>query len=394
MAASLLRVGRLSLAKCLQLECGRSLRTASPAAALSSKTSGSNNKKKKNSDKSAKTYFDIEKLVQHKPVGPSNRVSAAAVPESAVTPAAAATPTGHAASMLAKAVPVVPDVAPVPEVQPLVESVPHAEAAAEAVPLAVPLAEAVPLVEAAAEAVPLAEAAAEAVPVEDVAAEAVPLVEVAAEAVPLVEAAAEATAAQAVPVEDVAAAAALEAAPDSEKIKEAADVSHVVDVVAEVMEAAAGGVSEAAPVVEAIAEAAGAADVMPVVEAVSEVLSQVVESSEKLADDASGEAAREESTPAPLDPIQKLFLEAIRGYSHQSPDASGPLDVGPDYQKALAEETAKLQRLFGGGDLESFPEFNFPGESRADASYGRVALSLHREGRFPSCPRTRCRWTR
>ncbi|KAM8856916.1 uncharacterized protein ACB058_008750 isoform 2-T2 [Synchiropus picturatus] len=380
MAASLLRVGRLSLAKCLQLECGRSLRTASPAAALSSKTSGSNNKKKKNSDKSAKTYFDIEKLVQHKPVGPSNRVSAAAVPESAVTPAAAATPTGHAASMLAKAVPVVPDVAPVPEVQPLVESVPHAEAAAEAVPLV--------------EAVPLAEAAAEAVPVEDVAAEAVPLVEVAAEAVPLVEAAAEATAAQAVPVEDVAAAAALEAAPDSEKIKEAADVSHVVDVVAEVMEAAAGGVSEAAPVVEAIAEAAGAADVMPVVEAVSEVLSQVVESSEKLADDASGEAAREESTPAPLDPIQKLFLEAIRGYSHQSPDASGPLDVGPDYQKALAEETAKLQRLFGGGDLESFPEFNFPGESRADASYGRVALSLHREGRFPSCPRTRCRWTR
>jgi len=40
---------------------------------------------------------------------------------------------------------------------------------------------------------------------------------------------------------------------------------------------------------------------------------------------------------------------------------AGLVDAGPEYQKALADEIAKLQRLYGGGDLSSFPEFKFPG---------------------------------
>ena len=33
-----------------------------------------------------------------------------------------------------------------------------------------------------------------------------------------------------------------------------------------------------------------------------------------------------------------------------------------DYERHLSEETAKLQRLYGGGDLSSFPQFTFTGE--------------------------------
>uniref|UniRef100_A0A3B3CED6 ATP synthase peripheral stalk subunit F6, mitochondrial n=1 Tax=Oryzias melastigma TaxID=30732 RepID=A0A3B3CED6_ORYME len=69
--------------------------------------------------------------------------------------------------------------------------------------------------------------------------------------------------------------------------------------------------------------------------------------------------------PAQLDPIQKLFLDSIRQYSSESRASGGLLDAGEDYQKTLAEEVAKLQRLYGGGDLESFPEFSFP-EPRLD----------------------------
>ena len=48
------------------------------------------------------------------------------------------------------------------------------------------------------------------------------------------------------------------------------------------------------------------------------------------------------------------------------PRASGGLvDAGAEYQKALAEEMTKLQRLYGGGDLESFPDFKFHGEPAA-----------------------------
>lgn len=40
----------------------------------------------------------------------------------------------------------------------------------------------------------------------------------------------------------------------------------------------------------------------------------------------------------------------------------GLVDAGSEYEKALAEEIAKLQRLYGGGDLTSFPEFKFTGK--------------------------------
>lgn len=39
------------------------------------------------------------------------------------------------------------------------------------------------------------------------------------------------------------------------------------------------------------------------------------------------------------------------------------MEAEPDYEKHLSQETAKLQRLYGGGDLSSFPEFTFTGET-------------------------------
>uniref|UniRef100_A0A672ZG63 ATP synthase peripheral stalk subunit F6, mitochondrial n=1 Tax=Sphaeramia orbicularis TaxID=375764 RepID=A0A672ZG63_9TELE len=65
------------------------------------------------------------------------------------------------------------------------------------------------------------------------------------------------------------------------------------------------------------------------------------------------------NTPGQMDPIQKLFLDSIREYSSKSQATGALVDAGPEYQKALAEEIAKLQRLYGGGDLASFPEFTF-----------------------------------
>lgn len=43
--------------------------------------------------------------------------------------------------------------------------------------------------------------------------------------------------------------------------------------------------------------------------------------------------------------------------------SGGLVDAGPKYEKALSEEMAKLQWLYGGGDLTEFPDFKFPGES-------------------------------
>uniref|UniRef100_H3C100 ATP synthase peripheral stalk subunit F6, mitochondrial n=1 Tax=Tetraodon nigroviridis TaxID=99883 RepID=H3C100_TETNG len=63
-----------------------------------------------------------------------------------------------------------------------------------------------------------------------------------------------------------------------------------------------------------------------------------------------------------MDPIQKLFLDSIRLYSTKSQSAGGLVDPGSDYDRNLAEEVAKLQRLFGGGDLTTFPEFKFTGD--------------------------------
>ncbi|KTG05698.1 hypothetical protein cypCar_00034406, partial [Cyprinus carpio] len=61
-----------------------------------------------------------------------------------------------------------------------------------------------------------------------------------------------------------------------------------------------------------------------------------------------------------LDPVQKLFLDQIREYNTKSKAAGGVVEAGPAYQKNLTEEMTKLQRLYGGGDLSSFPQFRFP----------------------------------
>ncbi|KAM4607064.1 uncharacterized protein ACJ7VT_015359 [Polymixia lowei] len=60
-----------------------------------------------------------------------------------------------------------------------------------------------------------------------------------------------------------------------------------------------------------------------------------------------------------LDPVQRLFLEKIREYNNKSRMCEGIVEAGPDYEKHLSEETARLQRLYGGGDLDSFPVLTF-----------------------------------
>ncbi|XP_017293240.1 ATP synthase-coupling factor 6, mitochondrial [Kryptolebias marmoratus] len=60
-----------------------------------------------------------------------------------------------------------------------------------------------------------------------------------------------------------------------------------------------------------------------------------------------------------LDPVQKLFLDKIRDYNNKSKTGGGIVDAGPAYQKNLAQEMTKLQRLYGGGDLNQFPDIKF-----------------------------------
>ncbi|XP_055062246.1 ATP synthase-coupling factor 6, mitochondrial [Misgurnus anguillicaudatus] len=61
-----------------------------------------------------------------------------------------------------------------------------------------------------------------------------------------------------------------------------------------------------------------------------------------------------------LDPVQKLFVDKIREYNSKSKTSGGVVDAGPAYQKNLTDEINKLQRLYGGGDLTKFPDFQFP----------------------------------
>ncbi|TNN03689.1 hypothetical protein fugu_000718 [Takifugu bimaculatus] len=75
------------------------------------------------------------------------------------------------------------------------------------------------------------------------------------------------------------------------------------------------------------------------------------------------------SSSGQLDPIQKLFLDSIRRYSTASQTAGGLVDAGSEYERNLAEEVAKLQRLYGGGDLASFPEFKFSEPTFDDVSH-------------------------
>ncbi|KAJ8004243.1 hypothetical protein DPEC_G00156790 [Dallia pectoralis] len=61
-----------------------------------------------------------------------------------------------------------------------------------------------------------------------------------------------------------------------------------------------------------------------------------------------------------LDPIQQLFLDKISDYTTKSKAVPGGIvDAGSSYKKDVAEEIAKLQRLYGTGDLTKFPEFKF-----------------------------------
>ncbi|NP_001279465.1 ATP synthase-coupling factor 6, mitochondrial isoform X1 [Callorhinchus milii] len=60
-----------------------------------------------------------------------------------------------------------------------------------------------------------------------------------------------------------------------------------------------------------------------------------------------------------VDPIKKLYVDKIREFDSKSKKAGAPADAGPEYQKMMNDEIAKLQRLYGGGDLLAFPEFTF-----------------------------------
>lgn len=58
----------------------------------------------------------------------------------------------------------------------------------------------------------------------------------------------------------------------------------------------------------------------------------------------------------------RFVPEAVMSWSSSCRAAGGLVDAGSEYEKALADEIAKLQRLYGGGDIASFPEFKFTGE--------------------------------
>ncbi|XP_020787188.2 ATP synthase-coupling factor 6, mitochondrial [Boleophthalmus pectinirostris] len=60
-----------------------------------------------------------------------------------------------------------------------------------------------------------------------------------------------------------------------------------------------------------------------------------------------------------MDPVQKLFLDKIRDYTNKSKAAGGVVEAGPAFQKNMTEEVSKLQRLYGGGDFNKFPDFKF-----------------------------------
>ncbi|XP_014870508.1 cytadherence high molecular weight protein 1 isoform X1 [Poecilia latipinna] len=481
MSASLLRIGHLRCVnKCLQTEGWKMLSRAPAALPFSTKSSGSKNSSKKTSkDKSKpKTYFDIEKLVQHKPCNfPKKEVSpaASAVTEAALEAIASAatkhTPPVASAGTIAstydgttqavtasfvKEVPsniatdestveVVPEAFPgedalmleaskvaaepavdVPQVpmhpasvesapdplvdvalvdgalnlvheagpnkaepppaegslKSVVEAAPVVEVAPEEVPLE-PLVEAAPVVEAAPEEVPL-EPLVEAAPVVEVAPEEAslePAVEAAPEEAslePAVEAAPEEAslepAVEAAP-EEASQEPVVEAAPPEPSPKLAMEASDGVPETLTVdLQAPLEPVAEAAPsepdpaesmpepeeeaVLEPVAEITDATDVVPGSEDLVDpawVLSKAAE--EELQMDSPAEAVG--PSQAHMDPVQRLFLDSIREYSANSQAAGGLVDADPLYQKALEEETAKLQRLYGGGDLTSFPNFKF-----------------------------------
>ncbi|XP_036831156.1 calphotin isoform X1 [Oncorhynchus mykiss] len=353
MAASLLRIVRLGSTKCVQAE-----RWSAPAAAaLSTKAGGPKKPKKSSSGKKSqgKTYFDLEKLVPHRKYVefPKKEMTPAAAVELVAAPkpveAAAAEPMVAAA----KAVPAPAAV----EATPVVDTVaPATEAIVESAAL---VAKATPVVEAAASVAEDAPVAAEAAPIFEASSAADTPVEAVPEAAAPAEAVAEAAPVEAAPVE----AAPVEAAPVEAAPVEAAPVEAIAEVLVEsaTIEAAAEALVEVvAEVVTVAAPIEAAAEAL--IEAVAEVVAeaaQVESAAEELIAEPPAEAERIEAPEVQLDPIQKLFLDSIREYSSKSVASGGLVDAGPAYEKNLAEELTKLQRLYGGGDITAFPEFKF-----------------------------------
>ncbi|XP_014870516.1 cytadherence high molecular weight protein 1 isoform X6 [Poecilia latipinna] len=443
MSASLLRIGHLRCVnKCLQTEGWKMLSRAPAALPFSTKSSGSKNSSKKTSkDKSKpKTYFDIEKLVQHKPCNfPKKEVSpaASAVTEAALEAIASAatkhTPPVASAGTIASTYDGTTQAVTASFVKEVPSNIATDESTVEVVPEAFPGEDALMLEasKVAAEPavdvpqVPMHPASVESAPdpLVDVAlvdgalnlvheagpnkaepppaegslksvVEAAPVVEVAPEEAslePAVEAAPEEAslepAVEAAP-EEASLEPAVEAAPEEasqEPVVEAAPpepspklAMEASDGVPETLtvdlQAPLEPVAEAAPsepdpaesmpepeeeaVLEPVAEITDATDVVPGSEDLVDpawVLSKAAE--EELQMDSPAEAVG--PSQAHMDPVQRLFLDSIREYSANSQAAGGLVDADPLYQKALEEETAKLQRLYGGGDLTSFPNFKF-----------------------------------
>ncbi|XP_042358193.1 transport and Golgi organization protein 1-like [Plectropomus leopardus] len=91
----------------------------------------------------------------------------------------------------------------------------------------------------------------------------------------------------------------------------------------------------------------------------SPALEEVLQGQEEEEEEEVKEEGAQAEAFADLDPVQRLFLEKIKEYNNMRRLNGGLLGAEPDYEKYLSEETAKLQRQYGGGDLSSFPEFTF-----------------------------------
>ncbi|CDQ83060.1 unnamed protein product [Oncorhynchus mykiss] len=340
MATSLLRIVRLGSTKCVQAE-----RWSAPAAAaLCTKAGGPKKPKKSSSGKKSqgKTYFDLEKL---KICGVSKERN-----DTSCSSRTCRRPKASPAAAEAVPAPAAAEAVPAPaavEATPVVDTVaPATEAIVESAAL---VAKATPVVEAAASVAEDAPVAAEAAPIFEASSAADTPVKAVPEAAAPAEAVAEAAPVEAAPVE----AAPVEAAP-VEAIAEVLVESATIEAAAEALvEVVAEVVTVAAPI-EAAAEA--------LIEAVAEVVAeaaQVESAAEELIAEPPAEAERIEAPEVQLDPIQKLFLDSIREYSSKSVASGGLVDAGPAYEKNLAEELTKLQRLYGGGDITAFPEFKF-----------------------------------
>ncbi|XP_013887942.1 fibrous sheath CABYR-binding protein [Austrofundulus limnaeus] len=129
---------------------------------------------------------------------------------------------------------------------------------------------------------------------------------------------------------------------------------------------------EAAPieaVTESLAEASETeTEVSTTKESFMEVVNPAPVFAEAAGEEMEAAAESIEPSEAQMDPIQKLFVDSIRQYSAKSQAARGLVDANSKYEKNLAQEIEKLQRLYGGGDLTSFPEFKFTEPKLDDVS--------------------------